>query len=56
MVAWRWCAIFWSKGAAEIGHPEVAKLLMVYGADINARNNKGRLPIDMEYRNTEVKK
>ena len=34
-------------------HVEIAKLLMIYGADLNAENNKGELPIDMEYLNTE---
>ena len=33
--------------AANSGHLETAKLLMVYGADLNARNNSGELPIDM---------
>ena len=28
-------------------------LLMSYGADLSARNNRGELPIDMGYRNTE---
>ena len=28
-------------------------LLMSYGADLNARNNDGHLPIDMGHRNTE---
>ena len=32
--------------AAEKGHLETAKLLMVYGADLNARNFLGQLPID----------
>ena len=39
--------------AANKGHLEIAKLLMVYGADLNARTNYGRLPIDMEWNNTE---
>ena len=33
--------------AAQYGHLETAMLLMSYGADLNARNNRGRLPIDM---------
>ena len=33
--------------AARKGHLEVAKLLMVYGADLNARDNRFQLPIDM---------
>ena len=33
--------------AAEQGRLETAKLLMVYGADLNVRNNRGELPIDM---------
>ena len=37
----------------DFGHLEIAKLLMVYGADLNARNNRGELPIDMGYHNTE---
>ena len=32
--------------AAHGGHLEITKLLMVYGADLNARNNYDRLPID----------
>ena len=39
--------------AADNGRLETAKLLMVYGADVNARNNNGELPIDMGYLNTE---
>ena len=39
--------------AAEHGHLETAKLLMVYGADFNARDIFNRLPIDMRGRNTE---
>ena len=35
--------------AAELGHLETAKLLMVYGADLNARNVRGELPIDMTH-------
>ena len=33
--------------AACYGQLETAKLLMVYGADLNARTNDGRLPIDV---------
>ena len=33
--------------AAHHGHLEIAMLLMSYGADLNARDNYGRLPIDM---------
>ena len=33
--------------AAVEGYLETVKLLMVYGADLNARNNRGELPIDM---------
>ena len=40
--------------AAEGGHLDTAKLLMVYGADLNARNNAGRLPIDVA-RTEEIK-
>ena len=29
------------------GHLEIAMLLMSYGADLNARDNDGQLPIDM---------
>ena len=32
--------------AALKGNIEIAKLLMLYGADLNARTNAGRLPID----------
>ena len=32
---------------------EVAMLLMRHGADLNARNNGGQLPIDMGHHNTE---
>ena len=32
--------------AANRGHLEIAKLLMVYGADLNARTHDGRLQID----------
>ena len=39
--------------AANSGHLETAKLLMVYGADLNARNIDGALPIDMGWNNTE---
>ena len=39
--------------AAQQGHLETTKLLMVYGADLNARNNGGDLPIDMGYRNSD---
>ena len=28
---------------------EITKLLMVYGADLNARDNRGRLPIELTY-------
>ena len=40
--------------AAEQGHLEIAKLLMLYGADLNARNNGGQLPIDVAS-NEEIK-
>ena len=33
--------------AARMGHLEVAMLLMSYGADLNARTNRGELPIDV---------
>ena len=33
--------------AANHGHLETSKLLMVYGADLNARNSDGRLPINV---------
>jgi hypothetical protein len=33
--------------AAFYGPLETAKLLMVYGADLNVRNDDGRLPIDI---------
>ena len=33
--------------AAGYGHLAIAKLLMVYGADLNARDNRGHLPIDV---------
>ena len=39
--------------AAYRGHLKTAKLLMVYGADLNVRNNEGELPIEMGLRNTE---
>ena len=39
--------------AARKGHLEIAKLLMFYEADLNARDDLGRLPIDMTY-NEEV--
>ena len=32
------------------GHLDVAKLLMVYGADLNAINDIGQLPIDCAHR------
>ena len=38
-----WTSLHW---AAHQGHLEIAKLLMVYGADLNARTNYGELPID----------
>ena len=33
--------------AAGYGHLEITKLLMVYGADLNARDHRGHLPIDV---------
>ena len=39
--------------AATNGQLETAKLLMAYGADLNARNDRGDLPIDMGFRITE---
>ena len=33
--------------AASYGHLEIAMLLMSYGADLNAKNNDGQLPIDL---------
>ena len=39
--------------AAQNGYLSITKLLMAYGADLNARTNNGNLPIDMGYRNTE---
>ena len=33
--------------AAKIGHLEIAMLLMSYGADLNARDFRGQLPIDL---------
>ena len=39
---------------AQYNKLELAKLLMVYGADLNARNNGGLLPIDMAA-NEEIK-
>ena len=35
--------------ATGLGHLETVKLLMVYGADLNARNDNGRLPIDVAH-------
>ena len=35
--------------AANRGHLEIAKLLMVYGADLNARTHDGQLPIDLAH-------
>ena len=35
------------------GHLEITKLLMVYGADLNARTYVGQLPIDMDHHNNE---
>ena len=41
--------------AAHNGHLEIAMLLLMsYGADLNARTNAGRLPIDFAY-NEEMK-
>ena len=40
--------------AAHHGYLEIAKLLMVYGADLNARDNRGQLPIDLT-NNEELK-
>ena len=34
---------------------EIAKLLMVYGADLNTRNDDGRLPIDVFGATEEIK-
>ena len=39
-----WTLLHW---AANHGHLETSKLLMVYGADLNARNSDGRLPINV---------
>ena len=33
--------------AAENGHLEITKLLMLYGADLNSRNFDGHLPIEV---------
>ena len=41
--------------AAQYGHLEIAKLLMVYGADLNARTVGGRLPIDVAENHEEIK-
>ena len=41
--------------AASYGHLETAKLLMVYGADLNARNDGGRLPIEVRNATEEIK-
>ena len=41
--------------AAQQGHLEIAQLLMVYGADLNARNNRGQLPINMPGATEEIK-
>jgi len=40
--------------AVRNGHLEITKLLMVYGADLNARNNVGQLPIDVDPDEEEV--
>ena len=40
--------------AAIYGHLEITKLLMVYGADLNAKDREGRLPIDVAD-NEEIK-
>jgi len=40
--------------AAYAGHLEIAKLLMIYGADLNARTDYGHLPIDRAI-NEEIK-
>ena len=40
--------------AASCGHLETAKLLMSYGTDLNARDNRGNLPIDLA-RTEEIK-
>ena len=37
-------------GAAANGQLETAKLLMVYGADLNAKDNEDKLPIDLAIR------
>ena len=39
--------------AARNGHLETAKLLMLYGADLNTRDSFGLLPIDMDRLNNE---
>ena len=39
-----WTALHW---AALCGHAEILSLLMAYGASLTARDNYGRLPIDM---------
>ena len=41
--------------AAQQGHLETAKLLMVYGADLNAMDQRGFLPIDLVEDNEELK-
>ena len=35
------------------GHLEMAKLLINYGADLDAKNNGGKTPIEMGYRNNK---
>ena len=47
-----WTSLHW---AAHIGDLDIAKLLMLYGADLDARSINGQLPIDIA-RNEEIKK
>ena len=42
--------------AAEGGHKKVVELLILKGADINAKNGDGRTPLDLaiEHKNAEI--
>ena len=53
-----YCMVLYRNGPLHVAvyryRLEITKLLMVYGADLNARDNRGQLPIDLA-RTEEIK-